>query len=194
MRRLITIFLFGTLLFTAVLSLSLVAAVFLLHTESTHLLLQSKINESIPGTITWKKYKVSLFSGSYAISFLTSAPHIASMSGGPSGRRNRGPAASVSSCRGIVWTWRQPLHVRTRQQDCARHDGARPPRPSRRDWGSRMNVYYSQVARCGQEDPSPRASARRRKGHAAGEYARRSGGGNPQRTHHADCRMQSAAP
>lgn len=71
MKRLITIFLFGTLLFTAVLSLSLVAAVFLLHTESAHLLLQSKINENIPGTITWTKYKVSLFSGRLEIENLS---------------------------------------------------------------------------------------------------------------------------
>jgi len=64
LAKLIKIILVCNIILSAVLSLLFVAAIGFLHTEVAGMFLQTKINDNIPGTLQWKKYKLSVFSGS----------------------------------------------------------------------------------------------------------------------------------
>lgn len=64
MTRRIKIILFGIAIASLMIGLVLAGFLFYLHTNHAQSIIQTKINEAIPGTISWDRFRISLFTGS----------------------------------------------------------------------------------------------------------------------------------
>ncbi|MBA4369874.1 MAG: hypothetical protein C0403_19775, partial [Desulfobacterium sp.] len=67
MGKAVKTILIGCILSGSFIFFSLFAALYFFHTDYARQMIQSEINKGIPGTVIWKKHKISIFSGSIEI-------------------------------------------------------------------------------------------------------------------------------